>query len=418
MKSYAGIDFGTSNSAVCVGTAQGLALAPLEQDKETLPSAVFYNADEQTTVFGRQAVSEYQAGFSGRLLRSLKSLLGSELLGETTLVNGKAVAYREIIASFLSHLKQRAEAQAGAPLEQVVLGRPVHFVDDDLARDRQAERSLGDIAREVGFREVHFQYEPIAAALDYETRLDRETLVLVADIGGGTSDFSLVRLGPGRAGKLDRTADVLASSGVHLAGTDFDQQLSLASVMPTLGLGSAGREGKPVPSHVYFELATWHRINFLYAPRALSEAETLRPFYKAPTFHNRLMKVLRDREGHRLAGLVEDGKVAIADGGRSRIDLAFIEKGLMTTVNQETLAFAIDDALQRIAATAVEAVRDAGLQPDAVDAVYFTGGSTGIRVLRDAIAAAFPGSQVVMGDPFASVARGLGVYAASLYGHS
>jgi hypothetical chaperone protein len=415
MKPYAGIDFGTSNSAVCLGGTGPLGLVPLEQDRGTLPSAVFYNADEQTTVFGRQAIAEYQAGYSGRLLRSLKSLLGSELLGETTLVNGKSLAYREIIGGFISHLKQCAEARAGAPLDRVVLGRPVHFVDDDPVRDAAAEASLREIALEAGFREVSFQYEPIAAAFDYETGLSRETLALVVDIGGGTSDFSLVRLGPERAGRLDRSADVLASGGVHVAGTDFDQQLSLVSVMPCLGLNSAGREGKPVPSHIYFELATWHRINFLYTPKALSDAQTLRPFYKAPAFHDRLMKVLRDREGHRLAGLVEDAKVAIADGGRHKLELAFIEKGLMTTVNQQTLSFAIDDALSRIVNTALETVRQAGLAVDKIDTVYITGGSTGIRLLRDAIAAAFPASEQVVGDPFASVARGLGVHASRVY---
>src|SRR5690606_12068097 len=110
------------------------------------------------------------------------------------------------------------------------------------------------------------------AALDLEAGLDRETLVLVADIGGGTSDFSLIRLDPRRAGQPDRSDDVLANGGVHLAGTDFDQQLSLAAAMPHLGLGSFGPSGKPVPAHIYFELATWHRINFLYAPKALAEA--------------------------------------------------------------------------------------------------------------------------------------------------
>lgn len=416
MNPYAAIDFGTSNSAVCVGMGPHRSLAPLEHGKDSMPTAVFFNAEERTTVFGRQAIGEYQAGFGGRLLRSLKSLLGSELLAETTLVNGKALAYRDIIGDFLGHLKEVAESHNECTLEQVVLGRPVHFVDDNEDRDRQAESALAEIARSVGFSDVRFQYEPIAAALDYESNLDREALVLVADIGGGTSDFSLIRLGPERARKDDRSDDVLANSGIHIAGTDFDQQLSLASVMPCLGLGASGKEGKQVPSHVYFELATWHRINFLYSLRALAEAETLKPFYKAPIFHTRLMKVLRDREGHRIAALVEDAKVAVAEGGSSRIDLAFIENRLMTRVDEAMLGLAIRASVDRIAGTALEAVRKAGVDPRAVDAVYFTGGSTGIRELREAIAAAFVDSEIVMGDKFASVARGLGVYAGKLFG--
>jgi hypothetical chaperone protein len=415
MSPYAAIDFGTSNSAVCVGTATRQALVPLEQARDTMPTAVFFNAEERSIVFGRQAIDEYKAGYGGRLMRSLKSLLGSELLNETTLVNGKAVAYREIIGHFLGHLKAVSEAHHGAAIERVMLGRPVHFVDDHPERDRLAQETLAEIAREVGFAEVQFQYEPIAAALDYESQLDREALVLVVDIGGGTSDFSLIRLGPQRAVQRERSADVLANSGVHVAGTDFDQQLSLASVMPCLGLGSVSDSGKPVPAHTYFELATWHRINFLYTPRALADANTLRPFFSDATLHARLMRVLRDREGHRIAGLVEDAKVAVAEGGSTAIELDFVESGLTAVLDHERLGEALRSALQRITDTAVHTVRDAGLQNGDVDAVYFTGGSTGIRALRMAIGQAFPEAAQIMGDKFSSVVRGLGVHAGKHY---
>ena len=274
MTSYAAIDFGTSNSAVCIGTAENLAegahLVPLEGDRETLPTAVFFNADEHHVAYGRQAIGEYQAGYGGRLMRSLKSLLGSELINETTIIEGQPVAYRDIISRFLTHLKRCAEAAAGGELSHVVLGRPVHFVDDNPERDQLAENTLRELAEQVGFKDVRFQYEPIAAALDYERTLDRDRLVLVADIGGGTSDFSVVRLGPGRARNLDRSGDVLANGGIHIAGTDFDQYLSLRSAMSCLGLGAPGRNGKQVPSQIYFELSTWHQINFLYTRKALA----------------------------------------------------------------------------------------------------------------------------------------------------
>lgn len=416
MNAFAAIDFGTSNSAVCVGTATQQALTPLERGRDTMPTAVFFNAEEHSIVFGRQAIDEYKAGFGGRLMRSLKSLLGSELLNETTLINGKAVAYREIIGHFLGHLKSVAEAHHGATIERVVLGRPVHFVDDYPDRDHLAQETLAEIAREVGFVDVQFQYEPIAAALDYESQLQKEALVLVVDIGGGTSDFSLIRLGPGRAAQLDRSADVLANSGVHIAGTDFDQLLSLASVMPCLGLGTVSDSGKPVPAHTYFELATWHRINFLYSPRALADANTLRPFFSDETLHARLMRVLRDREGHRIAGLVEDAKVAVAESGSTAIELDFIEPGLAAALDHALLGKALHGGLERIAGTAVQMVRDAGLQASDIDTVYYTGGSTGIRALRTAITHAFPDAAQVMGDKFSSVVRGLGVHGGKLFG--
>jgi len=413
---YAAIDFGTSNSAVSLGHNGSQRLVPLEQGRETLPTAIFFNAEESRISYGRQAMAEYQAGYAGRLMRSLKSLLGSELITETTLVNGRPLAYRDIIGHFLNHLKQQAEAAAGTEIRQLVLGRPVHFVDDDAKRDRQAEAMLAEIARDVGFDEPRFQFEPIAAALDYEAQLQRETLVLIADIGGGTSDFSLVRLGPDLRSRLDRSGDVLASTGVHLAGTDFDQQLSLRAAMPQLGLGHHGKTGKPVPAQIYFELATWHKINFLYAPRELVQADTLRTFYADERYHQRLMKVLREREGHRIAGAVEDAKVAVAAGGETALDLSFLESELAVPVSEAQLVAATANAQARIADTAVEAVRQAGLQAEQVQAIYFTGGSTGLRGLREAIAAGFPKAETVLGDPFASVARGLGVHAGKLFG--
>jgi hypothetical chaperone protein len=416
MTAYAAIDFGTSNSAACVGDSSGPArLVPLEGDRETLPTAVFFNADEHSIAYGRQAIAEYQAGYGGRLMRSLKSLLGSELINETTIIEGQPVAYRDIISRFLAHLKRTAEAAAGSELTRVVLGRPVHFVDDNPERDQLAEITLREVAEAVGFRDVRFQYEPIAAALDYERTLVQDTVVLVADIGGGTSDFSVVRLGPGRARNLDRSRDVLANGGVHIAGTDFDQYLSLRSAMTCLGLGAPGKNGKQVPSQIYFELSTWHQINFLYTRKALASAQTLDIFYDQAVHHQRLMKVLREREGHRIAGLVEDAKVAVADGGTTQLDLGFIEENLSIGVDGELLSKAITLGIGKIVQTALATVDDAGLEAEQIDAIYFTGGSTGIRALRDALSAAFNRAETVNGDPFASVARGLGVYAGRLF---
>lgn len=416
MSPYAAIDFGTSNSAVFFHTSTHSGLVPLEMGKHTLPTAVFFNAEENHIAFGRQAIAEYQDAYPGRLMRSMKSLLGSKLMGETTLVNGKPVPYRDILSHFLAHLKQRAEAHAGADIEKLVLGRPVFFVDDDAARDAEAQNTLADIASSLGFGEVQFQYEPIAAALDYESRLSREALVLVADIGGGTSDFSLIRLGPAHRNKRDRSGDVLANGGVHLAGTDFDQQLSLATVMPCLGLGGSTRSGKPIPAHSYFELATWHRINLLYVPQALAAAEALRTIYADEAAHARLMRVMRQREGHRLAGLVEAAKVEVSAQGHALIPLEFVEPELQVLLDRSRLEQVLEPAVQRIADTALRTVRDAGVAADAVDAVYFTGGSTGLAGLRDAIAAGFPQAEVVVGEAFASVAQGLGVHARNLFG--
>ena len=154
-----------------------------------------------------------------------------------------------------------------------MLGRPVFFVDDDPRADQMAQQQLEAAARSVGLREIHFQYEPIAAAFDYESHLTEEGLVLVADIGGGTSDFSLVRVGPERMKRVERKDDVLAHHGVHVAGTDFDRRVELATILRELGYQSIDPEGREIPNRVYFDLATWHLINTVYAPKRVSELD-------------------------------------------------------------------------------------------------------------------------------------------------
>ncbi len=184
---FCAIDFGTSNSAVAFADGAALRLAPVEGAYTTLPTAVFFNTDENTRTFGRSALEAYVDGFDGRLMRSMKSILGSALADATTdLGDGSAIRYTDVIALFLAHLKRSAEQAAGASIDRAVLGRPVFFVDDNPRADQLAQQQLEAAARSVGLDEIHFQYEPIAAAFDYESHLSEEGLVLVADIGGGT----------------------------------------------------------------------------------------------------------------------------------------------------------------------------------------------------------------------------------------
>jgi len=404
-----GIDFGTSNSAVSWADEGGTArLIPLEGAALSMPTAVFYNAEDRTTHFGRDAVAQYLSGTEGRLMRSLKSLLGSALLQEKTEVNHQPISYQDIVATFLAELRLRAAQALGAVPSHVVIGRPVHFVDDDPERDALAERSLLDAARAVGFEQVRFQLEPIAAALDHERRLTAESLVLVVDLGGGTSDFTVVRLGPQRMQQGDRSGDVLATSGVHIGGTDFDQKLSLEQVMPLLGYRHLGPQQREVPSRVFFDLATWHLIHWQYLPRAISQAQALRVNYADPRLHQRLMNVLQHRHGHHIAHAVEQAKILCSQRGADAvIDLAFVEPGLQASVGAIRLRDHLSDLLARSVACARECVRRAGLGDAELDAIYLTGGSSALRPFQTALRAEFAGVPLIEGDLFGGVATGL-----------
>jgi hypothetical chaperone protein len=374
--------------------------------------------------FGRAAVQAYIDGYEGRLMRSMKSILGTALVDQTTEVgHGFGVKYLDVITGYLRHLRSLAEQAGGRALDQVVMGRPVFFVDGEPERDAAAQASLEAAARAVGFKDVSFQFEPIAAAFDYEQHISQEELVLVADIGGGTSDFSVVRVGPQRAKRLDRRDDILANHGVHIAGTDFDRHISLASIMPPLGYGGfgpsiKGAEPRPVPSRVYFDLATWHLINTVYQPQRTAELRNMTDFYGDPAQHQRLMKVVQQRLGHALVGRAEQAKITVSQGGDTDIDLTLIEAGLHSPLGHAQVDKALGADLGRIVACARDTVAQAGIQPSDIRALYFTGGSTGLQRLTDQLEAAFPDAKAVRGDRLASVATGLGLHAASLYGRT
>ena len=414
---YCAIDFGTSNSAVALPDAAGtMRLAPVEGDYTTLPTAVFFNVDENTREFGRAALEAYIDGFDGRLMRSMKSILGSSLAETTTdLGDGSAIRYTDVIALFVEHLKRSAETAAGAPIHRAVLGRPVFFVDDDPRADQLAQQQLEAAARSVGLREIHFQYEPIAAAFDYESHLEAEGLVLVADIGGGTSDFSLVRVGPQRMHRLERKDDVLAHHGVHVAGTDFDRRVELATILRELGYQTFDPEGREIPNRVYFDLATWHLINTVYSPKRVSELSLMRHLYPNPRHHDRLMRVVERHLGHALAAHAEEAKIGVAAGGETVIDLEEVEDDLRLAFDEAQLVEAGLEETRRIVLAARDTVQAAGIAPRDVTAIYFTGGSTGLKFLSGALAAAFPDSQPVFGDRLASVATGLGIHAQRLF---
>ena len=209
-----GLDFGTSNSTVGWSRPGQSALLLLEGNKPTLPSVIFFHTEDIQTSYGRAAVADYLAGHEGRLMRSLKSLLGTSLIDEVTELAGQALPFRKLLEQFIGEIKRRAEQAAGQTFSHAVLGRPVFFVDDNPQADQLAEQTLRDIAHAVGFKDVAFQFEPIAAAFDYESHISREELVLVVDMGGGTSDFSLVRLSPERASKTDRREDKIGRAHV------------------------------------------------------------------------------------------------------------------------------------------------------------------------------------------------------------
>lgn len=411
-----GIDFGTSNSTVGWLRPGGETLIPLEDGKITLPSVVFFNLEERRPVYGRLALHEYLEGYEGRLMRSLKSLLGSKLLKSETAVMGSALPFKDLLGFFIGELKRRAETVAERSFDAVVLGRPVFFVDDDPQADQEAENTLIAVAQKLGFKDVSFQYEPIAAAFDYESTIEREELVLIVDIGGGTSDFSLVRLAPERRQQAERQDDILATGGVHIGGTDFDKQLSLQGVMPLFGYGSRMKSDALMPTSFHLNLATWHTINVVYSAASQRALQNMRYDIVDPTGIDRLFRLIEQRAGHWLAMQVEDSKIALTEHLQHPIDLRRIEAGLVAELTRELFEDSIAPLLERIRTSVTGLLADAGVGLEQVDTVFFTGGSSGVPALRQSVAALLPNARHVEGNTFGSIGSGLAIEAKKRYG--
>ena len=411
-----GIDFGTSNSTVGWHRPGAESLIALEDGKITLPSVVFFNIEERRPVYGRLALHEYLEGYEGRLMRSLKSLLGSKLIKHDTSVLGSALPFKDLLGMFIGELKKRAEADAGREFDQVVLGRPVFFVDEDPAADQEAEDTLADVARKIGFKDVSFQYEPIAAAFDYESGISREELVLIVDIGGGTSDFTLIRLSPERHQVAERQSDILATGGVHIGGTDFDKQLSLQGVMPLFGYGSRMKSGALMPTSYHLNLATWHTINALYSQKSQLALGSMRYDIEDSFGIDRLFKLIEQRAGHWLAMEVEASKIELTEQDSRRIDLGRVEPELTAELTRALFEEAIEGLLERVRGSVSDLLAKAGVSEAQVDTVFFTGGSSGIPALRNSVSAMLPNARHVEGNIFGSIGSGLAIEARKRYG--
>ncbi|MFM9938981.1 MAG: Hsp70 family protein [Hyphomicrobiaceae bacterium] len=400
-----GFDFGTSNSSIGHVRDGHAELIALQDGRVSIPTAIFFSFEDGRAHFGREAVLRYVQRDEGRLMRSLKGVLGSSLIHETTTIKGVRLRFLDVIAMFLSHVRQ----MAGSPTA-VVMGRPVHFVDGDDEADNEAEEQLRTAAEIAGFKHIEFQFEPIAAALDYEQTVAEEQLAFIVDIGGGTSDFSIVRVSPERRGLSDRKSDILATSGVRVGGTDFDKYLDLRTVMPHLGLGSKLlRQNMEPPVWWFHDLATWQRINTMYEPRVATDIRRVRRDAREPEKFDRLLRVIEARTGHALLGAVEDAKIALSDRDVTTLRIPDLRDIGDTTITRRNLEEAIGSSLERVMERLRLTLEMAGLRADAIDAVFLTGGSSKLPMLKAQVQAIFPGASIIEGDAFGSVATGLSI---------
>ena len=412
-----GIDFGTSNSTLASFTHGKPELVPLEAGKTNLPSAVFYGHEKPDAfLIGRAAVEAYVDGAPGRLMRALKSILSQSLIHEQTPIFRRKISFASIIAQYLGEVKARAEKHVQRELTQVVMGRPVQFVDNDSAANEFAEKTLHDIARSIGFKDVSFQFEPVAAALEFERHLSTEKLALIADLGGGTADFSTIRLGGLRKNK-DRRQDILANTGTRVGGTDFDTYLSMAEFMPRFGYGTQMTRGDlDLPSAPFWDLSTWSRVHNLYEPKFNTLLKAIRYDAQQPKLVDRFIHLVAERRCHSLLMEVEASKIKLSDATSAMADFGWFEKDLRIEASRERFESSTAKHRDKLERMVLDCLKLAGISPAQIDVIFFTGGTSFVPSVRGAITRVVPGAEIVNGDQFGAVGLGLGIEAGNRYG--
>jgi len=412
-----GIDFGTSNSSIALANQSKIELVPIEHHHTTIPSALFF--EHKTTVphFGREAVDFFFSRKEGRFMRSLKRVLGTSVMKQGTLVNGKPMKFEQIIGAFLQNIKTKADAKAETELLHVVMGRPVHFIDNDDEGNIRAQNELKNIAEQIGFKHIEFQFEPIAAAFAHETKIDGEKLAIVVDLGGGTSDFTVIRLSNKYVNKTDRASDILANTGVRIGGNDFDKELSLAAVMPEIGYRTTyGEKNLEVPPKLFNDLAEWSKVNFLYTTKIISQTRQILHQAHDKKRYGRLLQVLEQETGHSLLAFTEEAKIGLTLLNDYAASLDFVQQGLEINISRKQFEEAIHNEIEKISKSAMQCVQLANVKSEQIELVILTGGTTEVPAVQTEFRKLFPNASFADKNKLSSVGLGLAYDAINKFG--
>lgn len=427
-----GIDFGTTNSSVAIArddSAVQLCSFPdgsaetqsyrsvlyLEQSKDSS------GAKRTRSTTGPSAIARYLAAEDkGRLIQSLKSYMASRTLTGTE-VFGRRYTLEDLVSRILGDLRRHAEKEFGTPIHYAMVGRPVRFVGAETEEeDDYAVSRLRHAFAVAGFEKVDFELEPVAAAYSYESTLDHDELILIGDFGGGTSDFSLLQVGPGVRKRGRQPRDMLGNSGVGLAGDAFDARIIRKLVSPALGADSYARSLNKVlpavPVWIYANLERWHYLSFL---RTRNVTEILRSAHTRaiePEKIEALMTLIEEDLGYQLHQSVQRVKFELSHSDSAKFHFRDGSLDLRIAVTRSDFEEWIGEELRSIERCIDSLLHTSGVQPKEVDRVFLTGGSSFVPAVRRIFATRFGPEKIRSGNEFTSVAHGLALRALHAYG--
>lgn len=419
MPAIFGLDFGTTNSALSVNVGGEVKIVDIDRFNitgKTLKSIIYFDPEEKKFHVGQQAVNHYiENDALGRYIQSIKAFLSDQSF-EYTEIGGKIYKLDQLIAIILRNIKEQGQEYLGEELNQVVLGRPVIFSEDP-DREKLAVERLLSAAKLAGFSEIHLQYEPIAAALAFESTLpqNEEKIVLVGDFGGGTSDFTVVKTKGGRhKQKIDRKNDILGLGGVYIGGDAFDSQLMWGKVAYYFGKdvrvkALMGDFDLPVPSTILSDLRKWHLIPQLRMPRTRQSIKEIKYQADKPELIENLENLIDDNYGYMLFQAIEKAKCELSSFSSSVINFKELHLKIQENISRGEFEKFIALDIQKIKDCIEDVVSQAGISNSDVEVVFLTGGSSHIPMIKKIFSEKFGGEKIDQINAFTSVAYGLGV---------
>lgn len=412
-----GIDFGTSNSALSVyrdGEVELVNVDASSTASSLMRSVLYFNEDKEIFT-GSEAINEYiEDGGDGRFMQSIKTFLPSSSFSGTEIF-GKRYAIDDLVAIILQRLKEQGEKHVGCRVDSVILGRPVLFSEDKI-KDDNAERYLEKAARKAGFKNIWFQPEPLAAAQTYKETLTsgEEKVVFIGDFGGGTSDFSVIRVTGGTHSRGDCQRDVLALGGVYVAGDKFDSQIMWDKVAHYFGRKAnykafATEQWTEVPGNLIYTLSQWHRIPLL---RTRQNRELIRVIKRSsdnPEAIQNLENIIEDNYGFALFQAIEKAKCDLSAAEQTSIRFQETDLDLNEPLNKREFEEINQGNFSRIENCIDEVLSQCGLAAQQIDVVSLTGGTSKIPYIQRLFHDRFGPDKAQNHNAFTSVAHGLGL---------
>ncbi len=425
-ESALGVDFGTTNSAVARAGDGAALLATFETSNgatSTFPSILYFERLREevvtrlTSSAGPAAIERYlRAEEKGRLIQSLKAYLADRRFDGPSVVS-KRYTLEQMIALILKHLLSAAADSLGTLPRRVVAGRPVHFSNArDESDDAFAASRLKSSLQQCGFEEIVFEYEPVAAAYSYEQSLAHDERILIGDFGGGTSDFSILHVGPGVRARGRTTKDIIGNDGVALAGDSFDRKIIRNLVAPRLGKGSEYLSPPdkflPVPSWPYEHLERWHYLSFLNTGKNIEMLTRIQQHASIPERIEAFIHLIKGGFGYQLHEAVRRTKFALSTGTESLFEFTCDPIAMSQVVTREQLEGWIAEELTMIAGCVDQLLNATGVSPGDIDHVFLTGGSSFVPAVRRIFIDRFGLPKITGGHELTSVATGLALRAA------